>query len=173
MDINTQILRADRYYSKLSKQDMVTILEKAPQMASILANEYPLDKMNKILEQNKFIVTETENAEQSLIKYRARILISKQNQIFIYTDSVSEMVAKFPQITREQAKMMFIAHEFIHYLEFKKTIDTSYIIESKKLGFKRRLEVHAYSEMVANEYARLVTGSRINPMEIDKENYEL
>lgn len=173
MGINEQILRADRHYKRLSAADIATIKEKAPHLASILVTAYPQHKIMETLLAAGFEVIETENAEQSLIKYRARIEIGKAKKIFLYTDSISEMTTKFPDVTSEQARLMFIAHEFIHYLEHIGEIDTSYTIMARPFIFRKELEIHAFSEMVANHYAMLVTNSKINPMEIDKENNEL
>ncbi len=170
MDINYQTLKADRYYKHLSTNDKQAILEKAPKMASILASEYSPSKILERLEADGFKINLVRNAEQSAVKYRARIEIGKNRKIFIYEDSIDEFTTKFPQVTKEQVKMMFLAHEFLHYLEHTQEASLKYEIKVNQFGFKRTRNIHAYSEIVANEFAKLVTNSSINPMEIDKEN---
>lgn len=165
--IYEQILKMDRHYHKIKGDEASHIINNAIKTAESLAKEYPQQFINKTIESEKFDIVITTNPAESLVKYRARIEISNNTKIYIYEDSIKEMCKKFPEINEKQAEAMFVAHEFLHFLEYQKAVDNNYYISTKLLGFNRKVNISSYSEIVANEYARLVTGSSINPMQID------
>ncbi len=173
MDINDNIILNDRHYKYLTEDDILNLKNKALEEATLLVDKYSMDKIQEFLKQRNFKIVSTKNNTEAMIKYRARILIGKENVIHIYDDSVDEFIMKYPELSRDKVINMFLAHEFLHLLEYDNVIESEFKVRKKILGFSKLVRVEAYSEIIANEFARVVSNSDINPMEIDRERYEI
>lgn len=159
-DLALEELKRDYVIAKIPKQDYEKIIEiswKQGLKAAALIKETfqaPYDFI-EIAEKNGLVII-NQNIDRVIGNFRFfSEYITKQNKIFMYVKSIQQW-STINQLTYQQGYNLVLAHEFMHFLEYKKLGFTSKmyqvpIIKLNKLQFGKT-GIRAMSEIAAHAF---------------------